>query len=342
MSVPLLDVPGTNSALSQAEAIEALLARLDAAARQQTDATAFYQQMLHELVGALSAVSAAVWCESDRGLDCLERVGSGTSSQEELPEDAERRLAATVLLGGETRLIAPGAMLPGSEQRNDSGRLQCLSPRAADGVPGLVLRLSLRPDVTLGARETASGVLDAAAEMALAFQLQHRLRWLHQQEEFWSRLDSAILQMNSSPKYSAATRAIAEQVRWLLGCDRVSLLVRRGSRCRIAAISSAAESDRRARQVRLVEQLATDAVNGAGEFEVQVGSGTSPLRVSDSVDAYFDETQLRTVRCTPLQLANDRQSRPIGCLVIDSYSAAPTEVWQKTLDVLGPHCAQTL
>lgn len=330
------------AALNTAEAIEALLSRLEGSARQQREPAEFFQQLLRDVVGALSAISGSVWSETDQGLNCLERVGGGTRAANSLPDATEQRLAAAALLDGEPHLVPPGEGVPGGEVRNDSECLQCLVPRSAPGVPGVVLRVALRPDASLHARETASGLLQAVAEIALSFQIQHRLRTLHQHESFWRELDAALLAINTTRLFTDTARTMAEQVRRMVGCDRVSVLVRRGSRCRLAAVSSATEANRRARQVRLLERIAGEALNSGGSFQVQVGAGGSPLRISEAVETYLDETQLRTVRCDVLTVPDGDEPRPVGCLVCDSFTGEPADQWASQLSVLAAHCGVAL
>ena len=50
---------------------------------------------------------------------------------------------------------------------------------------------------------------------------------------------------------------VANEGRRLIGCDRVSVLVRRGTRCRLVAVSGVATVNRRANAVRALERLAT-------------------------------------------------------------------------------------
>lgn len=331
------------TALNQADAIESLLVRLETAARQDRDPAEFFQQLLQDVVGALSGLSGAVWSETDQGLICLQRIGGGPRSTEQLSETCERRLAAAALMDKEAKLLAPGAELPAVEAVNESTCLQCLTPRETDGVPGFVLRVSLRPEASLGARETASGLLAAAADIALSFQIQHRLRTLHAQELAWKELDAAVLAINSTTQLAECARVIAEQVRRLTGSDRASLLVRRGSRCRLAAISSAAAAaDRRARQVRLLERVASEALQGGGSFQVRVGDGMSGLRISEAVEAYLDETQLRIIRCDVLNVPDKATQKAVGCLVVDSFTGEATPHWEQRLGVLTPHCARAL
>jgi hypothetical protein len=340
VSADALEIVQPQAALNQAEAIESLLSRLEAAARTDRDPAEFFQQLLQDLVGALSAVSGAVWSETDQGLACLQRIGGGPRSPEQLSEACERRLAAAALTDRESKLLAPGAEVPSVEAENESTCLQCLAPRETDGVPGFVLRLALRPDASLGARETASGLLAAVADIALSFQVQHRLRTLHAQESAWKELDAAVLAINSTTRLAECSQMMAEQVRRLTGADRASVLVRRGRRCRLTGISSAAAADRRARQVRLIERVAAEVVAGGGSLQVRIGEGGA-ARHSAALETYLDETQLRTVRCEVLPAARE-SSPPVGCLVVESFTAEPTGPWEWRVHLLAPHCGRAL
>jgi hypothetical protein len=331
------------SALNQAEAIEALLGRLENAARSRLPAAEFFPSVVQDVVSALGAISGAIWAESDQGLQCQSRIGGGPKSAEELSLETEQRLAAATLLDGEVRWLAPGAQVSGEEPvENDSHAIQCLAPRSAEGVTGIVLRVGLRADASLSARETASGLLAAVSEIVLTFQLQDRLRNLHVQESFWRELDAAVLAIHAARGFTDCARTIAEQARRLLHSDRASVLAWRGSRCKLAAISSAADADRRARQVRLQERIATDAARSGGTFQFQVGDGSHAPRVSETVEAYLDETQLRTLRAEVLPRPGSDVRSPVGCLLVESFSAEHAAHWKERLAVLSPHCAAAL
>ncbi|MFV0442922.1 MAG: efflux RND transporter periplasmic adaptor subunit [Planctomycetaceae bacterium] len=336
-----LTAAASTEALNTADAIEALLSRLEAAARLQREPEDFFPQLLREVLGALSATSGAIWCESDQGLVCLCRLGGPAPGGQPLSEAAEHQAAAAALLADESQRIAPNDSLPGeSHGLNATGWMQCFFPRPGEGVPGVVLRVGLRPDLSLNARETASGLLSAVADIALSYQLQHRLRTLQSQEVFWRELDTAAQAIHAAKGRRACARTLAEQVRRLVGCDRASLLIRRGSRCRLAAISSATDADRRARQVRLLEAIASDAVQAGSSFQIDVGRGGNAYRVSEHVDAYLDETQLRSLHCE--LLIPPQSERSIGCLVVESYQGEQNDVWDDQLRALVPHAATAL
>jgi len=335
--------------LNESEALEALLTRLESASREDRSPQEFFEQTVRDLVAALSAASGAAWIESDQGLICVAQATTIDPAAERLAPRLEHQWAAAILTCGRPCLLDPGAALPESDVRNESTCVQCLVPKSAAGAPGVVLRVSLRPQASLAARETAGGLLAAVAEIALHFQVQHRLRRLHEQELFWRELDAALRAINAPANVARCAQTIAEQVRRVVHADRVSVLVRRGSRCRLAAISSAAAADRRSRQVRLLERIGTEALRGGGDFEVRVGAGGA-LRVSETAEAYLDESQLRAVRCDVLNVAGHERPDSFlpappdtpGAIVVDSFTGEGVESWGDRLTVLAPHCALAL
>lgn len=331
---------GSLTALNPVEAIDALLARLETTARQAVEPMEFYQAALPDLAAALDA-SVAVWIETDQGLVRLHGAGP---AGEGWPPESEHRLAAAVLAGAAPRLLDPGASVPGTEVQNESARLQCLIPRVAEGAPGLVLRAGLKPDVRHSTRETVSGLLVAAADIALQFQIHHRLRQLHQQGVFWRDLDAAVRAMHGATRVPDCARVIAEHVRYLLGCDRVSVLVRRGRRCRLAAISAAADQDARSRQVRLLQRVANDVIDRGRGLEVHVGGAGSAARMTDVIETYLDESHVRVLQCDPLEppAVNPGNIRAIGVVAAESYQGANPGEWKERLDLILPHAAQAL
>jgi hypothetical protein len=236
-------------------------------------------------------------------------------------------------------MLTPGAELD-EENRNDSSALQLFCPATAAGVAGVVLRTSLAAEASLSIRETAGGLLAAVAEIALTHQLHDRLGRLAQREDFWSRLDAALLAMNAPRGLKQAAPAVAEQVRRLIGCDRVSVLVRRGRKCRLAGISSQAPIDRRGRQPRLLERLGNETLARGSSLTVVVGAGGEDFPAA--LDRYLDEAQARTVRCELLPPAPDDDRGPVGLLVAESFTAADPARWEDRLPLLAAHASQAL
>jgi multidrug efflux pump subunit AcrA (membrane-fusion protein) len=87
----------------------------------------------------------------------------------------------------------------------------------------------------------------------------------------------------------------------LIECDRVSVAIRKGKKCRIEAISGQDLFDKRSNTVRLLGKLAT-AVVASGDAVWYTGNTRDlPPQVEDAVQEYVDEAHSKTVAVLPLQ-----------------------------------------
>ncbi|MEZ6065815.1 MAG: hypothetical protein R3B90_08940 [Planctomycetaceae bacterium] len=335
-----------SGALDEADALEALLARLDVAARQPLPPEEFYGRVLDDLGAGIPILSAAVWTETSAGLETLLTRQSGTSRLEQLTPANERQMAIAVIDADEPKLIPPQGSLAGTDVTNQSTALQCWVARRSDGLPAILLRVSLKANATLEQRETAAGLLSAIADIAVIFQLQHRVRQLQRSDAFWQELDHAIAAMHSTTKLKRCGQVISEQVRHLLRADRVSVLTRHGRRCRLVAISSAATLDRRSRQARLLEKLAADVVTTNEGLSAVVGGRRSVAHeAGQRLDHYLDETQVRALRAIPLREgggATSAGSAVRGVLIVEQFTADGVDEWESRLGTLAPHAGQAL
>ena len=145
------------------------------------------------------------------------------------------------------------------------------------------------------------------------------------------------------PRDTAYT--IANDGRRLIECDRVSVAIRKGSKCVIEAVSGQDLFDKRSNTVRLLGRLAT-AVVASGEPIWYTGDTTNMApQVEDAVQEYVDESHSKTVAVLPLQrplpldeAEEDPDKRPeperaVGALIVEQIEDA--RVPQKMLQRVG-------
>jgi multidrug efflux pump subunit AcrA (membrane-fusion protein) len=119
---------------------------------------------------------------------------------------------------------------------------------------------------------------------------------------------------------------MANEGRAALGCDRLSVLVRRGGKCRALATSGVDQLDCRSQLVRLLEQLATRCATAEESLWYCDGAADVPDQIERPLQAFLDESHARVVLVVPLrepQLnSNDRPARIIGVLVAERFDAS--------------------
>ena len=113
------------------------------------------------------------------------------------------------------------------------------------------------PDAGPKTQEVCLAFLEAVCELVADF---HRRRQLGNYR-LWSadlkRIQDFAQQVHRSLDLQETAFTVANEGRRLIGCDRVSVLVRRGTRCRLVAVSGVATVNRRANAVRALERLAS-------------------------------------------------------------------------------------
>jgi multidrug efflux pump subunit AcrA (membrane-fusion protein) len=164
-------------------------------------------------------------------------------------------------------------------------------------------------------------------ELANGFLKSHQLRHFSHRQSLWTQLEDFTRLIHASLDPRQAAYTIANEGRRLIECDRLSVAILKGKKCRIEAISGQDMFDKRSNVVRLLNRLAT-AVVATGDSIWYTGD-TRDLapQVEDAVQEYVDEAHSKTVAVLPLRRPpppeeddpNKREEPegPIGALIIE-------------------------
>ena len=156
------------------------------------------------------------------------------------------------------------------------------------------------------------------------------------------------------PRTTAYT--IANEGRRLIGCDRVSVAIRKGRKCQVEAVSGQDSMDTRANSVMLLSKLAT-AVMRSGEPLWYTGDDSElPPQIEDAIHNYVDETHTKTVIVLPLMKPSDyvpdgdeakrlqeEKEEVIGTLIVEQIedNRAPEEFTQ-SVDLVCQHSSSAM
>ncbi|AMV18028.1 biotin/lipoyl-binding protein [Planctomyces sp. SH-PL14] len=160
-------------------------------------------------------------------------------------------------------------------------------------------------------------------------------------DPFWEPFSAFVLSLQQSLSVSAVAQVAANDGRVLLECDRISVALRTGSSCRVAAVSGQESLQNRANLVRRLATLAREA-SRYGEPVLYEGTLDGfPSFLADPLAGFLEESRSRMVTILPLrknvpherieQDLVDRRRPPagevIGCLVLEQFSeSAPTDL----------------
>lgn len=312
----------------RAQALQALSAELARLAASPAPDAEVLDAVLARLVDATSSLGGAFWQVMRReGADLSLRAAAARNLEEAAgaPESAQRqqvlRAATEVILSSQPLVLMP---VPPGQEAATPGVLVNLGPHA---IVGVQLRSG---DDALGSLQLwfpRQGDPKKLAEVALMVQglmtdLGPRLRSRQMRElGVQSQRQQRLLQMSTDLAGVldpvAGARLAAAHARELLGINRVSVLIRRGDRWKVLAISGQETVEMKAepvaRMVRFVAALARDT-----PWVVARPDGGGGPQADDQ--GYFEGTQMQSAALVPLR--DGPEGRVLGVLLCESTGTA--------------------
>ncbi len=319
----------------------------------------FHGEFLPRVVSALAAIGGAVWTVEDQGRLTLQYQ---INLQETKLRDSEEaqvrhgRLLQKVLTSGEEILVPPQSGAgDDTEAGNPTDFLLVLGPLKTELEVVGVIEVFQRPDAGPTTQKGYLRFLKQMCDLAGDFFKSRQLRHFGDRQILWTQLEEFTrgIHVNLDPRDTAYT--IANEGRRLIECDRVSVAIRRGNKCRIEAVSGQDLFDKRSNTVRLLGKLAS-AVVASGETVWYTGDTTNMApQVEDAVQEYVDESHSKTVAVIPLsrpqpelEEEDDPDKReapapPFAALIVEQIedSRVPQKTVQR-VEVVAQHSCTAL
>ena len=341
--------------------IRGLVSEIVQLSKSDLEPDRYYPEVLSRIVQALAAIGGAVWIAGEgRQLKLVYQQALTEGVMNPQSPDAERhkRLLDYIAQSSTPQLIPPLSGM--SDERaggNPTRHLLVLAPLLVDGNVDGVVEILQRPD---SAPQTQRGYLKFLVQMCeqIAEWLKTRkLRQFSDRHSLWAQADHFARLVHESLDLRETSYTVVNEGRRLIGCDRVSLALKRGRRCIVEAISGQDSLDNRSNVVVKLGELATRVV-GTGESLHYTGSTEDmPPQLQDAVHDYVDESYAKTVTVLPLRkpgevvakddresLQDPRESREvIGALIVEQIdSDMPRAVMDSRIDLVYEHAARAI
>jgi multidrug efflux pump subunit AcrA (membrane-fusion protein) len=340
--------------------IRSLVAEIAQLSKSDVAPEEYYEQFLTRVVSALAAVGGAVWTLNTEGQLALQYQINiqETGLRENQKHQAQHaRLLYKVLSDGEATLApphsGPGESADGQPAAgNPTDFLLILGVLKTDLETVGLVEIFQRGEAALATQKGYLRFVGQMCELAGEFLKSHQLRHFSDRQTLWTQLEdfSRAVHASLDPRETAYT--IANEGRRLIGCDRLSVAIRRGTKCHIEAVSGQDVFDKRSNTVRLLGRLAT-AVVATGEPMWYTGD-TRDLapQVEDAVQEYVDEAHSKAVAVLPLGRPapadeDDPEKRepppPVGALIVEQIEdsrISPSLTYR--VDVVARHSAAAL
>lgn len=340
--------------------LEYSIERLHAAARSAIGVREFYRQLLAEASASLAASGGAAWLDGPRGpeLVCQEHEADG---QRTSSDGRAGRMRVAEALSTSEATVVHGA--------DGTATVVCPVPRpGADGgeTAGSKSVALIELHMPAGAAPVVEqGWLDYAgtlAAVAADFHALEELRRLRGGVELHRQAVDLMRRVARPRTLAGAAFETANEGRRALGCDRVSVVVRRGSRWRLASTSGVDRVERRTDFARRTEQLAAQVARWGEPLSAPLdsdGEVATPPQLAAAIEAHLDHSHARALACAPITFAmredaSDRgaegeesrrrrkRAKPDVVLIAERFDAAGDGALQAQLAELGELCAPAL
>jgi multidrug efflux pump subunit AcrA (membrane-fusion protein) len=336
--------------------IRGLVGEIAQLARQDISAAQFYAEFLNRVVTALAAVGGAVWTVGEGGGLQLEyQMNLRETQLGENEEDVQRhgRLLHKVMRSGEGALAAPysGAGDDADDKTgNPTPLLLVLGPVRIDDVSTGLVEIFQRPTGDIRTQRGYLKFVQQMCELMADYLRSRQLRQFTDRQTLWNQLESFTRAVHGSLEPTEASFTIVNEARRLIGCDRVSVALRKGKKCYINAVSGQDILDKRSNTVLLLNRLTT-AVVAAGE-PIWYSGDTANMapQVEEALQEYVDDSHAKNVAVLPLirppsGAPSEDASPPdiIGALVVEQIEdSRPRDGMVQRVNVVCDHSATAL
>jgi multidrug efflux pump subunit AcrA (membrane-fusion protein) len=331
--------------------VERLTDELVELSRRAVPPEEFHAALLSRALAATAAPAAAVWTRDQTEFCLAHHVNVvGTALDDAVRQSGHIGLLEAGWRSGKTQLVLPRAGGTAADApHNPTDLMLLLGPiRVEEQTVGLI-EIFQRPTSHPQAQQTYLSLLAALGEAAADFCRNHELRALRAARTFWEQTEAFSRRIHSAGGLQATGYALVNEGRRLLGCDRVSLAARRGSRCVMLAVSGVERVQRRSCTIRLLERLGAMAVATGEPLRYDGGGEPQPPEVERVLQQYLDEAHVRGLAVVPLRggLAGDSEppdddQPPVGVLIAERFDARRDPEFGQRLSVVCRHSALAL
>jgi hypothetical protein len=341
--------------------IEEVVQEVTRQSRAAVPADRFFTGLLESSIRTLAAAGGAVWLRQPEGLRLehqvnLVRTGLVTGPDADDIQNVEQRsqqhqrLLDRISRQTDTHAVSPQSGTAAASDvdglpENPTDFVLLFCPVIVDDRVLGVLEIFQRPNVSPGSVQGFLRFLAALAELASDYLRNSQLRELQDRATLWSQFEQFTERVHEGLDVDQIAASIANDGRHLIGCDKVTVAVRKGSRYPVRAVSGLDSIDRRSNVLRAAQDLIRRVVitkepfwyqDSANEDHAQPHVDIAP-QLENAVHKYLDESPARLLAVFPLMpsslpadgsrdsnQSNSRKDKPVGVILIERFEGAST------------------
>lgn len=305
---------------------ESLLGELAEIAKSELPFEQLANLLLDKTVQILGATGGAIWLAARSLPAQLICQANPQVLDGLLNAKFHQQLLDQVRTEGEATTLPPGGNTHGSRSlTNPTAYTLLVAPlKVDDDIAGL-FEIVLRPDCGAAAVRGSRRLLGLVCELASDNLRRSELRKLRDDRDRLAKLEEFAERVHGTLDLKSVAYELANAGRQFIDCDRVSVLVRKGRKYRLTAVSSVDSINRRSNIARRLEQLAARAAVAHEPVWYGIGDAENLApQVVESLQLYADEAHPRSLGLLPLSLpAEDdtgKRAQAIGVLVVEDFN----------------------
>lgn len=324
----------------------------------------YHGEFLNRVVSAMGAVGGAVWTFEAGTLSLSYQINfkelgiQGGVQGDEGASQKHARMLYRMLHGPENgTLVPPHAGIEGEEESgNPTDWLLVFCPiRTELEVVGLV-EVIQRADTNPATQRGFLRFLAQVSVLATDYYKNRQLRNFGERQNLWTLLEDFTRTIHQSLDTTETCYTVANEGRRLIECDRVSVALRRGKKCKIVAVSGQDTIDKRATPTRLLGKLATAVVKAEEPVWYTGDTANFAPQVEKAVENYVDDAHTKMIAVYPLFRKEKRDGeeeddpsrrrkaqKPFGALLVEQIedSRVP-ERMRKRVEIVAEHACSAL
>lgn len=321
----------------------------------------YFKDVLPKVVSALAAVGGAAWIyDSERRPQLIYQINLSRGLIDPTSDEGIRhlRLIESMFKGAEAQLLAPQS---GGAEENSAGnptnQLLVVAPIVVEDKVEGVIEIFQRPNSAPNSQRGYLRFLEQMCGLATDWFKTRKLRDFSDRQSLWSKIEQFSRAVHENLDLRQTAYTIANEGRRLIGCDRVSVVLRRG-RWKVEAVSGQDVFDARSSQVQLLGKLASRVIETGESFWFNGQTEDLSPQLETAVHDYVDESHTKTIAVVPLRRpehATDNLKREeeeeerqfqgeiLGALVVEQIEdSSQQDEFAKGVELISEHSSRAL
>ena len=337
--------------------IRTLVDEITQLAKSNCSVDDFYQGFLTRTTGALASEGGAIWIRPtvEEPLKLIYHINLKHTvlATDPTAQRQHSALLKKIANAGEPEIIAPHSQgLKENQAGNPTNNLLIIGPLIVNNETIGLVEILQRPGAGPTTQRGYLRFLMQMCDIASDFLTNEKIRSFASQQTMWSKFEQFIKSVHNGLDTKQTAYVIANEGRRVIDCDRVSVVLKKGRRCKVESVSGLDSIERRADQIKRLGSLAKTTIKGSAPIWYDGDDSQLPPQIETKLQKYVDQSHSKMVAIVPLyrqprdledssETGSIKKGKPIGALIVEQLKdSRVTPDFRKRVEVVAEQ-AQT-